>query len=334
MKKFTKILAGMAVITALALGAAAFAGCSQNNKTGGTDNNKVTAIDTAEEAYGFTAATAGMVIAGMQGGTAAGIMSAANDRLGWQVTDEETIATLNEYMQLVEGLLSEDNFVITATENDNAEYAYSYKMTAAYRDLNGQKVEYQTYYNRELLGSHADDDDEPWEQEVTDVYAVEGVMVIDGTAYPLEGRFVNETEGRESENTHRLKVTLDEANDDYLMVTLESENEDDESEEEYAYSLYRGGRLAERTTFEYESERGETEIKMTVSDRVNGTNSMFEFERETERGKEIIKIKTGGNGGGAEYIVRVETDANGNSQYVYYRGGDRVGRGERFDFDD
>ena len=73
---------------------------------------------------------------------------------------------------------------------------------------------------------------------------------------------------------------------------------------------------------------------MTVSDRVNGTNSMFEFEKETERGKEIIKIKTGGNGGGAEYIVRVETDANGNSQYVYYRGGDRVGRGERFDFDD
>lgn len=332
MKKFTEILTGMAVITALALGAAAFAGCSHKGTTGGADN-KVTAIDTAEEAYGFTAATAGMVIAGMRGGTAADVMSAANGRLGGQVTDEQTIATLNEYMQLVEGLLSDGNFEITTTENDNAEYAYSHKMTAAYYDLNGQKVEYLTYYNSELLGSHTDDDDEPWEQEVTDVYAVEGVMVIDGAAYPLEGRFVNETDGRESEKTHRLKVTLDEANNDYLTVTLESEKEDDESENEYAYSLYRGGRLAERTTFEYESERGETEIKMTVSDRVNGTDTAFEFEKETERGKEIIKIKTGGNGG-AEYIVRVETDANGNTQYVYYRGDDRVGRGERFDFDD
>lgn len=330
MKKFTKLFAGIAVFSAAALGAAALAGCS--NRADGTD--KISQINTIEEAYGFSAATAGMVISGMNGSAAltaaAGARTASSKNVA-QVTDEATIATLNEYMMLVESLLSDGEFEIVSGANDNAEYAqFEYKMTAAYYDLNGNKLQYTTYYNQTLEGSYTERDDDWWEEdEITDVYAVEGVMLVDGAAYPMEGRFVNETEGRESESTQRLKVTLDSAANNYLLVTQESENENDEIETEYAYAIYSGGRMTERTTFEYENERDETEIKMTVADRVNNTSDVFEFEKETERGQEIIKITVGGNGAAREYIVRVETDADGNSQYVYYSGNRAIGRGER-----
>lgn len=332
MKKITKIFAGMAAFAVLAAGAA-LAGCSSNNTVGFED--KVTGASGAEGAYGFSAATAGMVISGMNGGSAAGAMAAASRAVS-EVTDEQTIATLNEYMMLVESLLSDGNFEVSSGANDNEAYAqYELKMTVAYYDINGEKLQYETYYNQELTGSHTDYDDDDWdEQEVTDIYSIEGVMIIDGAPYAMEGRFVSETEGRESENTHTFTVLLDESGANRLTVTQESENEDDESENEYVYSLYSGGKLAERTTFEYESERRETEIAMSVYNAQTGMRSAFEFEKESERGKEIIKIKVADNGSAQEYIVRVETDENGNSHYVYYRGDDRVGRGDRFDFDD
>ena len=328
MKKNIGLFAGIAICSAMALGAAALAGCAGNGK------NKISQIDTAEEAYGFSAATAGMVISGLNESAAAqapAAMKAAFSGGRGAVTDEDTIAVLNEYMMLAESLLSDGSFEISSGANDNAEYAqYEYKMTSVCYDINGNKLQYVSYYNSTLIGSHTEYDDDWWEpEEITDVYAVEGVMIVDGAPYDMEGRFVNETEGRESESTQTLRVTLDAAAGDYLMVTQESENEHDESETEYAYSLYRGGRLAERTTFEYENERDETEIKMTVSDRPNRQNKVFEFEKEREHGREIIKIKTEENGREQEYIVRIETDADGNSQYVYYSEGKTVGRGER-----
>ena len=330
MKKSIGLFAGIAICSAMALGAAALAGCAGNGK------NKISQIDTAEEAYGFSAATAGMVISGLNESAAAqapAAMKAAFSGGRGAVTDEDTIAVLNEYMMLAESLLSDGSFEISSGANDNAEYAqYEYKMTSVCYDINGNKLQYVSYYNSTLIGSHTEYDDDWWEpEEITDVYAVEGVMIVDGAPYDMEGRFVNETEGRESESTQTLRVTLDAAAGDYLMVTQESENEHDESETEYAYSLYRGGRLAERTTFEYENERDETEIKMTVSDRPNRQNKVFEFEKEREHGREIIKIKTEENGREQEYIVRIETDADGNSQYVYYSEGKTVGRGERRD---
>ena len=332
MKRTIKLFAGIAAAAIAAAGIAALAGCSNNKVAGGAGGNPMQ-TGTAEEAYGFSAATAGMIISNM-GGTA-GAVGARTARTAAknQVTDEATIATLNEYMLLVEGLLAQGDFDIVSGINDGAQFAeYQYTMTATYYDINGEKLQYVTYYNQTLTGSYTERDDDWWEdEEVTDVYSVDGVMLVDGTAYEMSGRFVNETEGRESESTQTLRVTLDAAAGDYLMVTQESENEHDESETEYAYSLYRGGRLAERTTFEYENERDETEIKMTVSDRANRQNKVFEFEKEREHGREIIKIKTEENGREQEYIVRIETDADGNSQYVYYSEGKTVGRGERRD---
>ena len=330
MKKLTKILAGIAIASIFTLGAAAVAGCT-GGTSGGTGGT--TDIKTAKGAQGFTTATAGMVISGLNGGKAAGVMAKASERLAAEVTDEETITTLNEYMALVEGLISEGNFEIASGANDNQAYPmYELKMTVTYYGLDGEKLEYQTYYNQNHLGTHTEKDDDFFDrdEEVTDYYEIEGVMIIDGAEYTAEGMFMSETEGRDTENTHRLKVTIDEAAGNYLVVEQESEAEHDGNGIEYTYTLYNGGKRAESTSFEYESERDETEIELTVKNYADRTEKTFEFEREQERGQEVIKITTEENGREREYIVRVETDENGNSQYVYYSDGDRVGHGERF----
>ena len=65
-------------------------------------------------------------------------------------------------------------------------------MTVKYYGLDGEKLEYQTYYNQTHRGTHTEvDDDDFDEQEVTDYYEIEGVMIVDGAEYPAEGMFVS-----------------------------------------------------------------------------------------------------------------------------------------------
>ena len=112
---------------ALAFGTAALAGCGGNQ-------NKLSGTDTAEGAYAFTAATAGMIISGMEGGAAAAKTLSASYMT--EVTDKETTDTLNEYMMLVESMLSDGGFGITNGDNDSADYAqYQSKMSISYRGL-------------------------------------------------------------------------------------------------------------------------------------------------------------------------------------------------------
>lgn len=324
MKKRAKLFAATLAVFSAALCAAAVAGCTKST-TGGS---MLTALDTAEEIYGFSVATAGMIISGTDDGDYSAAQTETMSA-GTQVTDEQTIASLNDYMLLAESLISDGGFGVVSVANDDAEYAaYEYKTTVVIQDLNGNELKYVSYYNQSLEYTHTDRD-HPWDNETTEAYSVEGLMIIDGTAYPLTGKFVNETDNKESESTHWLRVELNPAENDYLTVMRESEYEGSESEVEYSYSLYESGTLAKRITFEYESERDETEIEMTISDRVLGTTTTFKIEKETERGREIIKLTVETNGEKRSYTVRTETDENGNTQYVYYSGNNAIWRGDR-----
>lgn len=317
MKKTTKILAGSALAITIALGAAAFAACDTSQPTHTTE-------ETPQQMYGFSAATAGMVISGLNEGSAQNTMSAAAANLSVQVTDEQTIATLNNYMELVEGLLAENGFNITSGDNTQAGYEqYSKTMTVTYTAIDGEQLSYTAYYNEKLSYSGRDDDDD---DEYIEVYFVQGVMLIDGAVYPMEGTFSKETEGRETEETQLFKVTLNEENGEYITVIRESENENGETETEYVYSIYSLNRLVNRVSFEMESERGETEISMETEDAVSNTRSYFEFEREQENGRDCIKITTGNK----EYRVTISEGANGETQYIYHdANGREVGKGHR-----
>ena len=329
MKKALTVL-GLAGALALSLGLAA---CG-NNGTG----DKFEDLTTAESVYGFSAASAGMLISAMEGGEAQSF--AASYRGGYEGgfgegnfgSDESAGGTqqgdmqqgagqadfseLDGYMALIESLLSDGGFGVR--EGASEREGYEYTMVVTWRDLAGEKLEYTMHYNRLFTRSDRDDRDdrddwdEIWEDEYEEEYALEGVLVVDGQDYPVRGTRSVEEEGNESESETELRVDLGGRT---MLVEQESESEGREQEQEYVYSVYEGRRLVERSAFSYEQEEGETEIKMlTVKD---GVTQAFYFERERVRGQERVLLRVGSGRDAKTYIVQAHTGADGQTSYTY-----------------
>ena len=231
-------------------------------------------------------------------------------------------AELDAYMALVESLLSDGGFQVQEGASDRE--GYETKMVVSYRDLKGSALQYELHYNsiaRQDKDDRDDDDDDfddRFENETEEEYGIEGIMVIDGADYAIRGERETESEGSETESETSFRVTLSDAS--YMLVEQSYESERNETEQEYSYSVYENGSLTERSSFEYEEENGETELKMTS--RKGGESSVFYFERETVRGEEVIRIRVGSGGAAQSYYVRVQTDADGNKDYVY----EQIGR--------
>lgn len=321
MKKILIILA-MALVAALALGLVACNAGGDNTGgsggnisgnipgTGGETNDDIfDTLDTAKEIYGFSAASAGMLISAMNNGSAA-VAAAETDTNGTPAVDAVT-AELDRYMALVESLLSDGGFTVTEEASDRAEYEV--KSVITYRDMQGNTLGYVMYYNQRLIPDYDDDDDdEPF--EVEEEYAIEGIMIIDGVEYPVRGERSNESEPGESESETEFFVTLSDTR--YMLVEQSVEEEQGETEREYEYSVYEGRTRVEYSSFEYENERDETEIKMTSF--ANGQSQIFYFEKENVRGEEVIRIRVGSAQSSEGYYVHIVTDAEtGETRYEY-----------------
>lgn len=314
---------------------------------GGTDfgtDGKFGQLTTTESVYGFSAASAGMLISAMNDSetsksapTAA--MSVRVAASGEQTspadstqpvpgTSEEIppadsgntgldTSELDRYMGLVESLLSDGGFSVVSQTSDRAEYTE--KTVVSYQDMEGNRLQYMMYYNQVAVTDRDDhDDDDDWfddkfDRETEETYAIEGVMVIEGTDYSIRGRRELETDGNESEATTEFRVTLGENR--YMLVEQEFESERDESEQSYSYSVIENNRVTERSTFSYETEDGETELEMACYK--DGKTDRFSFKKETEHGRERIRLYVGSGKDRQRYTVRIETDADGNHKYVY-----------------
>lgn len=215
--------------------------------------NKFADITNADSFYAYGAASVGSLLASES--DTSPVRAMKDDA----VQEEKHIETVNRYMALVEGLLSEDAIEATAVEG-NEEYQYGMKI--GYTDLLGNAAHYTLYYNKHFLSAEQEDDEK--EEE----YAIEGVLVAEGRTYPVSGNYETESEEDETEGELFFRAYLDEAKSAYIEVTqeYESENEDggQEVEREYVYSRYENGKRVERTTVEYESEEGELELKLTI----------------------------------------------------------------------
>lgn len=272
---------------------------------GGTDNGGTlpggdSGAESAAEAFGFSAASAGMLISAMADGAA---VTAAD------TVQDGVTAELDNYMALVESILSDGGFNAVAEESDRAEYAV--KTVISYRGMDGSALSYVMYYNETLRPDYDDDRDDRDENEQD--FSIEGVMVIDGTDYAIRGVRSTESEPGETEDETEFVVTLSATS--RMVVEYGTETEGSESEREYNYSLYENNRLVERSTFEYESERGETEIEMTY--RKDGVTTVFFFDKELVRGEEVIRIRVGSAQSSDAYYVHIVTDADGGTHYEY-----------------
>ena len=292
-------------------------------------------LDTPEEIYGFSAASAGMLISAMNGDAAATAAAESTGETpanpgtgetpaapgtGTEVPSEPVVdsvtAELDGYMALVESLLSDGGFNVTTEASDRE--GYQVKSVVTYRDMHGNAIGYTMYYNEVLIPDYDDDDDDD-RDEIEEEYYIEGIMIVDGAEYPVRGERSSESEPGESEDETEFIVTLSSTR--RMVVEQSVETEDGEHEREYNYVIYEGRKVIERSTFEYEVEYGETEIEMTHYK--DGVNTVFFFDKEMRHGKEVIRIRVGSTASPtASYIVNLVENADGTTSYTY----ERIGR--------
>lgn len=300
-------------------------------------------LDTPEEIYGFSAASAGMLISAMNGDAAATAAAEstdipadpgtgetpagpgtgetpANPGTGTEIPSEPVVdsvtAELDGYMALVESLLSDGGFNVTTEASDRE--GYQVKSVVTYRDMHGNAIGYTMYYNEVLIPDDDDDDDDD-RDEIEEEYYIEGIMIVDDAEYPIRGERSSESEPGESEEETEFIVTLSSTR--RMVVEQSVETEGGEHEREYNYVIYEGRKVIERSTFEYEVEYGETEIEMTHYK--DGVNTVFFFDKEMRHGKEVIRIRVGSTASPtASYIVNLVENADGTTSYTY----ERIGR--------
>ena len=300
-------------------------------------------LDTPEEIYGFSAASAGMLISAMNGDAAATAAAESTDipadpgtgetpvapgtgetpadpGTGTEIPSEPVVdsvtAELDGYMALVESLLSDGGFNVTTEASDRD--GYQVKSVVTYRDMHGNAIVYTMYYNEVLIPDDDDDDDDD-RDEIEEEYYIEGIMIVDGAEYPIRGERSSESEPGESEDETEFIVTLSSTR--RMVVEQSVETEGGEHEREYNYVIYEGRNVIERSTFEYEVEYGETEIEMTHYK--DGVNTVFFFDKEMRHGKEVIRIRVGSTASPtASYIVNLVENADGTTSYTY----ERIGR--------
>ena len=271
--------------------------------------NKFADITDADSFYAYGAASLGTILSSEKSATPAlqkvRAMSAVVRK-----NSSEQIDTINKYMALVESLLSDG--AITG-EGIAGEMGYTYGMTVSYTDLLGDSVSYVMYYDKVFLEGETEDD------ETEESYSLSGILVIEDTAYPVEGSYETEFSEGETENELYFKAFTDTEKNSYIEVEQETETEEDdgesETEKEYVYSVYSKNKLIEKTEIKYEKEDDELELKMTVSK--DGKKEELIFNDETEDGERVLFVR--GNIDGRDVRFRIYI-RQGNYHYVFENG--------------
>ena len=318
-----KAIALCACLLAAAIIVCAFIPLMSGGKGPGNIPGPEHTLSASEEVYGFSAATAGIVMGNMQSAESAAasttkkvaapnyVAGAGNRAVlsgARAVDDEQVISTINGYMELVETLIYGNGFSVSGGENTAAEYDYDFVMSVTYTGTDGtEKSGGVIYYNRMLEHSEYEDD------ESEQYYSLKGIMVLDGNEYRLEGTHVAESEEDEAEDEYRLKIDMGAGRT--MLVEQKTESEEGESEGEYHYILYEEGAHGRReiasTHFVYEQEDEDNELELNLTIKESGKqDEIFIFEREDDE----IYIRLSGSENAVYRAVRED------GKFVYYRG--------------
>lgn len=158
------------------------------------------------------------------------------------------------------------------------------------------------YYNETVFPPDEDDDDDEREIESE----LEGIMILDGCEYAVEGK--RELEEDEAEVTFLARIDRNH----YIKVKQEIEPD----EQKFVYERIENGRCVSKSEIKIEQESDETEIELEFLE--GETRGVYRFDRETENGKTEIKILADVNG--SKTVVRVsivENPVTGELEYEY-----------------
>lgn len=259
-------------------------------------------------------------------------------------TEKSRLTTVNRYMSLVESLLSEQNIVSnmisgergyrygmtvkhtdlhgneisyrlyydkypTATESEDKNY-YGINRNDKISELkisDGESPDYKAYNGYKIDNAYnIDENDDKIEKD----YSIKGILLIGGAEYFVEGVYETENDGGESESELYFKAFTNAEKTSYIEVRQKHEREtksdETEIEQEYVYSVYVDGVLTERTEIEYETEKDELELKMSVTK--GGETETLLFKGEFENGERILRAHGKVNGQTVSFRVYVLND--------------------------
>lgn len=255
-------------------------------------------MSTQGDFYAYSALAAGSVLAEMN----------SSGALALALPSPEVQAAIRdsaeEYLRLVDGLLSGGEISHTSAEVPQKYAQYAYAMTVSGTGLGGNALTYTLYYNENL--SSEEINGEETERE----YDIEGVLSTPNGDYAVRGGRESESEydKDESEEEEELWFNAYIGDNSYIRVEQESERESEGGEEElersHLISLIENGKVVESTIVDLEQEDGETEVELTV--KRDGAVDKLQFTRETRGGKDILYARAQFSAGDASFRVYVE----------------------------
>ena len=170
-------------------------------------------------------------------------------------------------------------------------------------DKNHDNKNYEKYHDKAhdqfKHHNHFDKEDEV-------EYEINALAVIDGVEYEVFGKKEVETEEDGEVIEIKFTIKLDENN----YVSVEQEIEEDEVE--YKYTIFQNGRKASSLTFNSEEEDGNTFVKLTTTND-KGEKETYKFYKSAD--VTIVKYET--KGYKYTLVVTASEDSEGNIVYDY-----------------
>ncbi|MDE7464643.1 MAG: hypothetical protein K2M48_06395 [Clostridiales bacterium] len=222
------------------------------------------------------------------------------------------IDKFNEYFTAFDSFLGDDVVTSVSEENHDETYAdYETKLTIKGKDISNNTVSYVMYFTETVLKSEVEED------KSKSKYSLEGVMIYSGAEYSLVGKREEEIKRDKTEKELKIRAYVDDKN--YVEMEHEYTSGEYETETEYVYSVYKDGKLAEKTAVEFETERKDEKVdaEYTLEFRQGDAKGKYKLERETRKGKTHIKVDYDIGGQKGKFTIRETTSANGEKQYEY-----------------
>lgn len=268
----------------------------------------------ANDVYGMGAVSTVKLLGGDMSVKAIGKLSAvrsvaanAEDETDAENAVKEQVRKFNEYFTALDNFMGEEIVTTVSEKNTNGQYPYETKLTINSKNFNGEAVQNIMYFTETL--KTADDDETE--------YTLEGVLVVDGIDYHLEGERSVEQEKDETENELKIRAYAD-LSDKSSYVEMEQEHsvENDETEIEYVYSIYSNGVLIEQTAVEFETEKDgdQEEVEYELEFLKGDAKGKYVVERVTENGHVQMKVKYNIDGQQGDFCIKKSQD----NKYSYF----------------
>lgn len=330
------LLAGIIVVAIIFTSLVALTSCNTTPNKGGTTSTEAQKI---RDTYAFTAVSGVSLLADSFRNNMPNSVAATDtnniDSVSRPdgISDEDTVR-IKQYLGMFEGYLLNNGISPDATKPSEADGDYSsyqIKLTINLPNASGTTDEFVMYYNEidnsakdnkvnvsEIDDRDRDNDDDDDKDETEIKSGIEGVMLYMDNAYLLIGKKEVEIEDGESESELSLRVYMSETvRDTYINIEQEIEND----EMEYVYSVYENGKLISKTSVEFENdiEDNEQEIKLAFYDNNSGQISKTWYKIEkSETNSALFNIKYNANDG-TVYKFKVSVN-EGNYTFEYRNG--------------